>query len=361
MCGLVGMAGKLEFKDEKTMKRLLHFDYFRGPDSTGLAALRKTGDVKIAKIASHPFDLFDSKRFQETLSGFSSLAFIGHNRLATKGAVNSTNAHPYEYGHIVGAHNGTLDQSSWKDLEKAVGEETGVDSQAIFLAISKLGIEETVKLLRGAWALTWIDTKEGTMNFLRNKERPLWYCYTEAFDKLFWASEYWMMQTAISQSDQSYKIYTEEKTNHRFWQFEENWWYRIPLEELASGSKSRPRVRVKELKGKEPVQGATSAFAYDPFHRSRSTPSTMIPRSRPSTASGDVKVIELIGSSKTPFGSYISKHRFDQIAKYGCSWCQDDVQYEQPGISIYPEHDMILCPACSRGNGDTTRIYTPAL
>lgn len=363
MCGLVGMAGKLEYKDEKTMKRLLHLDYFRGPDSTGLAALRKNGDVKLAKVASHPFDLFDMKRFTEALSGWNSLAFIGHNRLATKGVVNSVNAHPYEYDHIVGAHNGTLDASSWKDLEKAIGEETNVDSQALYLAIAKLGIEETVKLLRGAWALTWIDTNEGTLNFLRNKERPLWYCYNETFDKLFWASEYWMMQTAAAQADPAYKLYTEDKTFHRFWQFEENWWYRIPLEELAKGHKERPKFRVKELKGKEPVSGAAYACGYTPFRHggAKTTTSTTTSHSSTSKGSKEQKVVQLMGSAALPFGSYVSKERFDEIAKYGCSWCQADVEYEQPGVTVYASQDMILCPSCSRGEGDTTRVYTKAL
>src|SRR3546814_15939897 len=43
MCGHVGIAGKMELKDEALMRRLLVFDYFRGPDSTGFAALRKDG------------------------------------------------------------------------------------------------------------------------------------------------------------------------------------------------------------------------------------------------------------------------------------------------------------------------------
>jgi hypothetical protein len=42
MCGHVGVAGDLALKDEALMKRLLIFDYLRGPDSTGLAAIETT-------------------------------------------------------------------------------------------------------------------------------------------------------------------------------------------------------------------------------------------------------------------------------------------------------------------------------
>ena len=41
MCGLVGVAGDLEYKTE-SLFRLLVFDYFRGTDSTGAAWLRRT-------------------------------------------------------------------------------------------------------------------------------------------------------------------------------------------------------------------------------------------------------------------------------------------------------------------------------
>jgi glucosamine 6-phosphate synthetase-like amidotransferase/phosphosugar isomerase protein len=118
MCGLVGIAGKLTVKDEATMKRLFLLDFFRGPDSTGLAAVRGDGNIHVSKLASHPIDLFDSARFKTALSGYNSKIFLGHNRYATKGKVNANNAHPYHYGDIVGAHNGTLSISSWRALEK---------------------------------------------------------------------------------------------------------------------------------------------------------------------------------------------------------------------------------------------------
>src|SRR3546814_15519590 len=92
------------------MRRLLVFDYFSGPDSTGFAALRKDGTHRLAKIASNPLNLFDMKRFSEANNGYQSLAFVGHNRFATKGKVNDLNAHPFHYGNIVGAHNGRSEE-----------------------------------------------------------------------------------------------------------------------------------------------------------------------------------------------------------------------------------------------------------
>lgn len=369
MCGHVGIAGKLEHKDEATMKRLLIFDFFRGPDSTGLASYRTNGEVHIAKIASHPIDLFDTGRFTKTLSGHASSVFLGHNRLATKGKVNTLNAHPYQYGHIIGAHNGTLDTSSWKALEEIIGFTTDVDSQAIFAAIEKVGIEETVKHMQGAWALVWVDTNENTLNFLRNKQRPFWLAFDSKFERIFWASEHPMIAAATSMSSQPYDMHTS-KDGYRFWSTEEDQWYRIKLDVLRAGSKTKPNYIHKKLEGKEapPVAAAVGAspfprqthnnvttFGKDTTKKDTSTNSTTTSHSHSNNRS--TTVIQMIGSPMSPLAGYIKRDKFDELAKYGCSWCQADVEWGDEGITIYESQDKILCAECSASEQDC-RIYS---
>lgn len=367
MCGHVGIAGDLAFKDEKTMKRLLILDYFRGPDSTGLASIRPDGDVKIAKLASHPIDLFDTKSFVDALSGFNSDVFIGHNRLATKGKVNGNNAHPYVYGHIIGAHNGTLDKSAWDDLNKIIGYETDVDSQAIFAAIEKVGIEETIKVMRGAWALVWYDLHEGTLNFLRNKERPFWYSYEKGFKRLFWASEWPMIDAAVQMGGTDYELF-ESTEGHRFWATAENWLYRWDIEELKKGSTLRPKPRVKELKGKEPCAAVTYHCGNDPFSHSHHSSTTQshtsmktVHGSTTSSSSSTEKesdVQNVIGFRHNPFGGKLTRDRFEEIAKYGCSWCEATVNWNDVGVTVYEDRHIVMCPDCS-GNGNHSRLYLP--
>lgn len=368
MCGHVGIAGKLEYKDEKTIKSLLIFDFFRGPDSTGFASIRDNNDVKVAKVASHPLDLFDTKRFCEALSGFHSTVFLGHNRLATKGKVNGINAHPYEYGHIIGAHNGTLEKGSWEALNRIIGYETDVDSQAIFAAIEKVGIEETVKHMQGAWALVWVDMKEGTLNWLRNKERPFWYAYDEQLERVFWASEWPMIDAATTLNGVSYELF-ENDEGYRFFSTSENWLYSFDLEDLRKGYSERPKPRVKELKGKEPAPVVKYAAGSDPFQRGEikktfggTTPGstttshtscsvTTIP---PVTKTPEVVNIE--GFRHNPFGGHLKRERFEEIAKYGCSWCSSSIEWNEPGVTVYEDRSLILCKECS-GNGDHSRLY----
>jgi glucosamine 6-phosphate synthetase-like amidotransferase/phosphosugar isomerase protein len=194
MCGIVGIAGSLFAREELTMKRLLLLDSLRGMDSTGMATVRMGGKkVEIAKRASHCFNLFDTKSFNDILNGTSSLAFIGHNRSATSGAIKDVNAHPFQVDHITGVHNGTLEDSDKRVLEDMVGEKFNVDSEALFAAIAKFGVKEVIPKLqkgkdsyKGAWSLVWWDTDNKTLNFLRNDHRPLWYCYSDDFKLIFW-------------------------------------------------------------------------------------------------------------------------------------------------------------------------------
>jgi len=118
---------------------------------------------------------------------------IGHNRWATKGLINSVNAHPFTVGDITGQHNGTL-KGQWRLPDS---KDYAVDSENIIHAIDKIGVAKTWELVDGAAALMWWDAKEGTVNFLRNKERPLYFCYSADLKQMYAASEYHMLQTAL--------------------------------------------------------------------------------------------------------------------------------------------------------------------
>lgn len=383
MCGHVGIAGKLEMKDELTMKRLLILDYFRGPDSTGLAAIRHDGEAHLAKIASNPVDLFDMSKFKSALSGSSSKVFIGHNRLATRGNVNNVNAHPYHFGNIVGAHNGTLETKDKWALEDAIGEKFDVDSQALFSAIDKLGIENVIPMMHSsdnatnssAWALVWYDQTQGTLNFLRNQHRPLWYGFDKEFKRIFWASQWEIIDSAAKMSTPPYEMYVEEGTGFKYWPFDDNIHYRFDVNLLKAGSTERPKPKAKELKGKEPAT-ATGVTGANPFgrqamgfhgtHTHISTENGTTTNSHGTTRrtkdkDKPVNIIHLLGDIGSPFAGFIDKEKFAELAKYGCSWCQADVEYGEAGCTIYDRDDMLLCPACSGYDASdankATRVY----
>lgn len=200
ICGLVGIAGEITSKDEKAFRTLLILDTLRGEHSTGVAAVRKNdNEIYMAKQVGPAFELLDSKRYDKALSGFNHV-LIGHNRYATVGSVNKANAHPFEFEHVVGAHNGTLTERY--NLHES--RQFTTDSEALYNHINEFGIEDAIKHCRGAYALTWFDRRDKTMNFLRNKERTLYVTLSESGKSVYWASEKWMLEVALSRQGIKY-------------------------------------------------------------------------------------------------------------------------------------------------------------
>lgn len=195
MCGLVGAMGPLTLKHENAFKLMLIFDSIRGIDSTGIAVVNAANELKIAKSVGDPYVLFDTIQFQDAMKGVNKL-MIGHNRFATQGKVNKANAHPFDFESLIGAHNGTLRNKQ----VLADSAKFQVDSQNLYHHIDQHGLKDALKNLDGAWALTWYDKEFDTMNFLRNKERPLFLTITED-DVIFWASEKWMLEVALARQE----------------------------------------------------------------------------------------------------------------------------------------------------------------
>lgn len=195
MCGLVGCAGVLNNTEEKAFQQLLIVDALRGTDSTGVAVIPRIGEVKMAKELGDPFRLMDRKSYDKVFHG-SNRVIIGHNRWATVGGVSRNTAHPFDFPTLVGAHNGTL-TSKYK-LANHLDFPT--DSEALYNHIDKEGLKSALEHLAGAWALTWWDKHKETINFLRNKERPLYVTYNKAKTVIFWASESWMLSGVLGRN-----------------------------------------------------------------------------------------------------------------------------------------------------------------
>lgn len=195
MCGIVGCAGDVGGKAERMFRMLLELDTVRGPHSTGIAAVRSTKEVIVAKGVGTPWDLAETKKYEEIFRGYNK-ALIGHNRWATKGKISKANAHPFEFDTVVGVHNGTLRSVTQLDDHK----DFIVDSENLYHHMDRHGVYDTIPKLDGAFALVWYNKDDHTINFVRNTERPLHYCYSEDMKTLFWASEEWMLLVASSAS-----------------------------------------------------------------------------------------------------------------------------------------------------------------
>lgn len=244
MCGHFGVAGNITYKEEKIFKQGLIVDALRGEHSTGVLAVYK-GELEpvISKQVGSPYELFNDKRFDNSLRP-SKRALIGHNRYATMGSVSKHNAHPFQFDHIYGAHNGTL--RGWNNLEGY--KDYDVDSKALYNHISIHGVEDAISNTMGAWALVWWDDKTEELNFLRNDQRTLYITVSDDANLIYWASEWEMLQLILNRNGVKYGEINLLEVDS---------WMRIPISE--EGELGKPKVKKVAAK-KIPVSTNTNTY-----------------------------------------------------------------------------------------------------
>lgn len=193
MCGIVGMAGRLEYKHIQAFKDMLIVNQLRGRDSTGVIRVNNTGGDRWMKRVGPPEYLIETKEYDKEIEVHGAKILIGHGRAKTMGDAIHRNAHPFDHGDIVGVHNGTL--RNWSGMERY--RDFDVDSDCLYWNINEYGLRETISKLdnNGAWALVYWNRADGTLNFIRNAERPLYFAHSEDNKVMFWASEPWYFST----------------------------------------------------------------------------------------------------------------------------------------------------------------------
>lgn len=338
MCGIVGMAGGLQFADEQRFKLMLLLDYFRGQDSTGIAVMDNNNNVQTLKVADDPIILMKHTDFEMVLNGIKSKIFLGHNRASTIGASNRANAHPFTHGSITGVHNGTLTKECKELLTQRVGEEFGTDSETVFAHINKFGIDETIPLMTGAWALVYIDTSNGTLNMIRNKERPLWLCVKKSPRGLViqWASEYEMILSARHMTDDKDELITDDE-GFSYFPLPIDVHHSWNIDDVINGIE-KPEYKCLEGKPTPPkvtyTTPVTSTVGGQPW-------------SAPSFLSDPTLEVTVIESAADPFNGLLTEKQWDYIASYGCSFCGCDVHPTDTGLAIFTAEQIVLCPSCS--------------
>ena len=260
MCGLVGVAGDIHLQTHGKMFRdMLIFDTVRGMDSTGIATvgLGTGGKPAIQKDLGGPTNLFENATGHlvgpKGLPRMQTKCLIGHNRSATFGQINIDNAHPFQYGHITGAHNGTL--TDWHEL---VGfKENDVDSKSIFMTIEEKGIDYCWKSFRGDTAIVYWDSNKSTLNFVRNDGRTLYYCMNKEKNVIMWASEMWMITVGASRNKIELETVKDKdgKLVYNIVAFKPN-----HLHVFDIGATSVTLEEVRELEKKSPPQGPTVGY-----------------------------------------------------------------------------------------------------
>lgn len=193
MCGIVGVAtietSMSMYDDVLTdlFKQMLFADTFRGKDSTGVFTWREGMDQpetwKKALAAPDFLQLKTTKRLLDSRDDWN--VMVGHNRAATLGGVNHVTAHPFTHGPITLVHNGTL--RNHKALPG--GKDFDVDSEAVCNAFANNDVKDIIKQINGAFTFVWFDQRDGSLNIVRNDERPMYIAPAKKESSLVFGSE----------------------------------------------------------------------------------------------------------------------------------------------------------------------------
>lgn len=199
MCGIVGFitAETLKGEDDraKFMSQGLIVDTLRGDDSTGVFAvghdpLYKKGGAWWAKSTDSGHAFINSPDYLESMVNVVKYrAAVGHNRAATVGGVSTATAHPFQEGPITLVHNGTLTHTTGLPTPMYTIDDCDVDSHAIAHNLGKHSVQDVIKQLSGAFTLVWHDSRDDSMNMIRNSKRPMHISKSGSQDSIFFASE----------------------------------------------------------------------------------------------------------------------------------------------------------------------------
>ncbi len=353
MCGLVGIVGaNLHLLHYEAFKWMLHLDTVRGEDSTGIAVRKsyfnnkKASQVIVAKTEGHPSNL--AQKFPELLDTKGVLHLktterydflMGHNRSATVGLVNATNAHPFHHGSITGCHNGTI-SSGLLGLPSGSEIKGQTDSEKLIFALSKgWSIQKIMDTVFGAAAMTWWNSELKTFNLYRNKDRPLFYTHNDTKTVFAYASEEWILRLSLNKA----KLPELSKNIKEF-----------PVDNLMSISLGENKLGEVTTSVITPLVVRTNtAVGTGNVHQlpNRNKRLSLQNHEKPAWLQEAINKTEPFRSDSGWLDlSELTRKEFDHNSRYGCAACQVDLDYEDhlEGFVKWMEKDTPFCLTCSK-------------
>lgn len=279
------MAGQgIGNDDLNAFRDLLYITALRGADSTGLLTAKTWGKHTYHKLIK---DDIDASYFiwkdglpkgDKQLDSMTADLFMGHCRAATKGVVNAANAHPFDTGKFIGAHNGTLWGKEWEDQHKT-------DSQLMFERMENEGIIPTLQDLTwgDAYAISIWEKGTNSLYLGRNHERPLHVGFSKKYGVMYWASEHAMLDFISARRkldldiyylpiDTLFKINIDEiaagnTTPWETFDVKSNWGYGYTVKDKSSGNSAETNQTNQNnvIPFRDPDDERYYGYGYDDF------------------------------------------------------------------------------------------------
>lgn len=314
----------------------------RGTHSTGIGLIDK--DAVVLKRAQKATSFVTEDIIKKALK-MPARIMLGHTRAATMGAINDDNAHPFQEGTIIGAHNGII--TNHADLDKSVN----VDSQAVIRALDseKNDYKKAFAMTQGSCALTWVDMRDPNVLHLVSHINPLAVAKISEIDTIFWSSEIEDLRIVLTavfgsgffafvlKSDKVYKISSHLQITGDEVEFKK---YTTYYDDLY-------RDMAKKKRLKRIIDGD-----FEDEERSCSL----------SEKSEQLEIRKLIGDGKNnvrilKYSDFDEEDWVDLLTRAeeeGCALCQDPMQY---GLYLDEEDGSLICSECFYKNKEMQSYF----
>ncbi len=179
MCGIVGYLGSDEGCDI-LMNGLARLEY-RGYDSAGIAMIGPDSRLQIVR-SEGKLNVLQSRLNDNPLEG---TVGVAHTRWATHADPSEQNAHPHRCGPFALVHNGIIENYAILK-EELQGEgrrfESQTDTEVIVVLLDRewrrvgdyhQAVRNTLKKLKGSYALVIVNEEEPDLLVAARKESPL--------------------------------------------------------------------------------------------------------------------------------------------------------------------------------------------
>lgn len=343
MCGIAGLYGLNFANPEKEMfQQLLLINSLRGVHSTGVIRVdgRKAQHIRTLKAELPSWEFLSTDEGQrliwsntvdnpndKTIWGKDPIGFIGHCRHATKGKVDVNNAHPFEFENVTGVHNGTIRG------QFPHSEEYGTDSEALYRNINDVGIEEALKRishLDAAYALVWVDKKNGTINFIRNSRRPLFFTFIYGRSTLVWSSDRDHLDIVVKASSSINTGWdAADKTGDGYFYLKPFQHMSIPLGEAAT------KATIKTLDITESfTAGVTTTTYMGKGHSYKTYKNTGMIKGPDGVLRSPTSHKEFMRKNKNTSGKYQGHHKTGDLSRL--PWLNKELPPTDPGFGGEP-------------------------
>lgn len=359
MCGLAGIVNsKLTEKEYSAFNKLLMLSHWRGEDATGVVWAHDYWEKGARKISVNFLkDAIDSplflqkysKAFLQEYKKNKPKAIMGHCRWATVGDLDRKNAHPFNNKWLIGMHNGTI-TGTFENSKKFA-----TDSEALLYNIGEKGLIaalEPLKYRAPAYALTWFDKKDNSLNFFRNDARPLWFARNSE-GTIAWASEKQFLEFVLPREKIPVDMLYTIKKHNLFKVY-------LDIPECTAVKNIEWKDHEEDLQIKVYTAGHTFRESSFPISNLDKPLSSTSLSSEYNELDDEIKQSQLDLDGKEPaepddmifiLNTPVEKDEYLFKLKKGCSWCSWKLDWNTRNSANFINEHEFICDSCKKMDG----------